>query len=160
MLDLQIQKEILDEINQKSDDKNPVILNLTDPVRKLNFQELCSNKCFLFFENNKSQSLVGIERVRTESVMNSLAKLSHQGHKHRFDIVVKIETSRREQENNESLKKHAQYSEEANRIAKGANTRATCAIAVSVICAVISLPSSTPIFISWLSWILGWIGWL
>ncbi|MDR0328798.1 MAG: hypothetical protein LBI05_10930 [Planctomycetaceae bacterium] len=92
-----IQLAILDEVNQKSDGKNPVEIDLTDPGRKFNFRELINKECFWFFTDKtiktESDYMSASRRVPT-----ALGGLSEKGHKYRYDLAKELDREQWERE--------------------------------------------------------------
>jgi hypothetical protein len=119
MLDLQVQKEILDEIAQKSDGKNPVKIDISDPTREMNFHTMRFDRCFSFFNPSHSRShssqlpvFVEFDQIQEKDIMTSLAQLTSHGHQHRFDINALLEKSRLQHESNEIMKKRIAIDEQ------------------------------------------------
>ena len=132
--DLEVQLAILDEINEKSDRYNPVVIDLTDPVRKYNADVLWRNNCFIVsFKNNQFGEGSDFE--------NWIFELSDKGHKYRYELACELERMELRRQEVKAL--------------MGANVRATWMMWVAIICALISMPSWAFMLEFWYSWLLG-----
>jgi len=93
--DSKVQIEILEEVLQKSDSttpcdtKTPIAVDITDPVRSLNFENLCSDGCFLFFSGSSQQSPTDYAHVRSGCAANMVYGLSCTGHGRYKELVEK-----------------------------------------------------------------------
>jgi len=172
MLSNEIQLEILNEVIKKTDGKTRIEIDLTDPDRKHNFDQLDKDECFIPFTVEKTTPFPdGFEYTRLVPV--GIAGLSDKGYKRHLELSVEAEKEQLQREHNELLRKHVESAEEANRKAdeanrlaseansisarslaeaKKANDRAWWARLIAIVCAVIS----SPLLISWISHGIGW----
>jgi hypothetical protein len=150
MLDLEIQREILDEINQKSDGKNPVKIDISNPIREMNFHTMRFDHCFSFFNTLQSQFhssqqplFVNFDQIQEKDIMTSLAKLSHHGHQYRFDINAILEKSQLQRENNEIMKNRIAIDKRNLTLAENRGWREFISVITSIVAAGISIVAIT-----------------
>ena len=159
-LSIEIQLGILEEVNQKSDGKTPVVFDLIDDEKILNFDALADDGCFLYFSDDRPQQVNQpqklVTRTHTQFHRTSVAKLSHKGHERMYELEEQIKDREFRQEEinllrkqvdalckqvdllNEASRQSTAQAERAICIAQGANNRYTAAMLIVVVCACIA----------------------
>jgi len=117
---LKIQFELLDEIAQNASMDTPAELDLSDLNRKTNFFALYNDGCLKYSEAGD---------------LTQPSRLSEKG----YAILRELT----------AMFRHEEFQQRLASAAEGANIRATWMMLVSIICALISLPSWKPVLIYW-----------
>ena len=93
-----IQLEILNEIAQKSDGKNIIDIDCTDPKRKHNYQILDKAKCFLYFSKPYKHEPSDGFYFTTRRSRIGLKGLTDYGHEFRYNLGMELKKEQWEEE--------------------------------------------------------------